>query len=246
VPIPLCRRYAHQRAVRMDVWWDRGRLGAQTSAPGPERCLQLSFPSNRIVQVLASGRWGQSTHIKSSAPQGAVRGTLHAMDVTQAIKTLLREQRELDEQIKSITERKAQIDITISVLNSVSDEAERASRSPQTNKVKVQGGSDEAVVTSSSGRDAGPQATLRRLMRGRPGQVLDSKSAYALLETEGWRSTSDDPVNVVRSALAALAASGEVVKQGRGKYVYNPEQHERPLGQVAPVTRPTEQLNLTA
>jgi hypothetical protein len=168
------------------------------------------------------------------------------MDVSQVIEALRREQEYLDRQIKSLHGRKAEIDTTISVLQSMGDKlvpAGKANHAGQVEQAAPEEVSDE-LVSTHPGRD-GPQAILRRLMHERPGRELDSKLAYALLLEEGWESRSKDPVNVVRTALAALAGLGEIAKRGRGRYVYDPDQQEqRFTGEEHASSDATEELDL--
>lgn len=154
------------------------------------------------------------------------------MDVSQVIEALDREREYLDQQIKSITKRKAEIDTTISVLLSMGDKLAPAEQPRPAGQGTPEEPSDEQVP-GHPGRD-GPQNLLRRLMHDRPGVEFDSKSAYELLLEEGWESTSKDPVNVVRSALAVLASLGEIGKRRRGWYVYDPDQQ----GQAAMSEQP--------
>lgn len=148
------------------------------------------------------------------------------MDVTEAIKRLWNQRQDLEEEIKSLQERQAQIDTTIAVLQSLETGAGVDEQLLQTDQ-RSERRTIHDVEPPPSTRGRGPQAVLRRLLHDRPGQEFDSKAAYNLLVDDGgWKSAAQDPVNVVRSALAQLYSAGELVRRGRGKYVYDPDQQE--------------------
>lgn len=196
-----------------------GGLGLESMPPVPNITSKIWPPRSATVPSLPQSQ--SRDHV------GVGSGRLVHMDVSQVIQTLDREREYIDRQIKSLRERKSEIDTTISVLQALEKKLATAEQGDSVGRVDqpVPEEPSGELVPAHPGRD-GPQSVLRRLMHKRPGVELDSKSAHALLVEEGWESRSKDPVNVVRSALAVLASQGEIAKRGRGRYVYDPDQQK--------------------
>lgn len=152
------------------------------------------------------------------------------MDVTQFTQQLRDEREQLDRQIKLLSSRQRKIDTALAALADLgsvpSDVAVKRPddrvAEPIVPTEKLAELQSEPRAETRTPRDLGPQVTLQRLLHDRPGEEFDSALAHALLVQEGWSTTSKDPVNVVRTALAALASAGEITRSGRGKYVYDP------------------------
>ena len=229
-------------AVPMDSSFAGGTGGSGRESVPPVP----NITSKTLTAPFGSG--SKSATSQSPDHVGVGSGRLFHVDVSQVIEALDHEREHLDRQIKSIAKRKAEIDTTISVLQGMRNKlapSEQPDPVSQVDQVALDEPSDERVL-SHPGRD-GPQNLLRRLMHERPGVELDSKAAHALLIEEGWESTSKDPINVVRSALAVLASLGDIAKRGRGRYVYDADQQEQVVtGEQPDLPGATGELDLMA
>ncbi|MDQ3274288.1 MAG: hypothetical protein M3Q39_04460 [Actinomycetota bacterium] len=78
---------------------------------------------------------------------------------------------------------------------------------------------DETEPADSQRPETSTINLVMQVFRDNPDRVLTATETHALMEDRGWVSESKDPINVVRTALARLAASDELERvEGRGRY----------------------------
>lgn len=211
---------------------NRGATGLQSEPPGSEASPPSCFcrPDRATTSKYSIKPTLRRTPMRVALPVVAstASGRVDDMDVTEFTQQLKAEREHLDRQIKLLSDRRRKVDTALSALEDLgevaverpADDGVTAPEAPgETPAVHAD---EEPRAETRTAREDGPQATLRRLMHDRPALELDSKSAHALLQDQGWSTSSKDPVNVVRSALAVLAGAGEITRLGRGKYVYDP------------------------